>query len=73
MLRLRVKEVLREKGVSIGKLSRGADIPINSVRRMANDPSYMPSSATLFKVAQYLGVPMESLLYDDEKESPDAK
>jgi transcriptional regulator with XRE-family HTH domain len=71
--RLRVKDVLKEKGISIGKLSRGADVPITLARRMVNDPNYMPSSATLLKVARYLNVPMESLLYDDEEGEPDGQ
>ncbi len=66
MFRLRVKEVLQEKGVTISKLSRGGDIPINLARRMVNDPNYTPSFATLAKVARYLEVPMEALYYDDE-------
>jgi transcriptional regulator with XRE-family HTH domain len=65
MYRLRVKEVLKEKGISIAKVSRRADISINLVRRMVNDPNYTPSYATLAKVAAYLQVPMEALYYDD--------
>ncbi len=71
MFRLRVKDVLKEKGVTMGKLSRGADVPITLVRRMVNDPTYNPTTATLAKVARYLQVPMEELYYDDE--APDAK
>ena len=68
--RLRVKEVLKDKNVSIGKLSRGADIPIGMVRRMVNDPTYNPTGATLAKVSKYLNVPMEALFYDDEDLNP---
>ncbi|HEU5376398.1 MAG TPA: helix-turn-helix transcriptional regulator [Ktedonobacteraceae bacterium] len=67
--RLRLKEVLKEKGITMGKLSRGADIPISTVRRLVNDPKYNPTAATLAKAAQYLGVLMDDLWYDDEKES----
>lgn len=67
--RLRVKEILKEKNVSIGKLSRGADIPIGMVRRMVNDPTYNPTGATLAKVSKYLGVSMDDLYYDDEEET----
>lgn len=66
MYRLRVKEVLNEKGVSIGKLSRGADIPINLVRRMVNDPSYNPRGETLAKAAHYLGVSVDELIHFTE-------
>lgn len=37
---------------------------------MVNDPAYMPNSATLRKVALYLGMHMEDLLYDDEEGDP---
>ncbi len=72
MFRLRVKEVLEEKQVSMGKLSRGADVPLNLVRRMVNDPKYIPSTATLAKVARYLNVQMETLYYDDGDEDSKA-
>ena len=32
---------------------------------MVNDQKYMPGSNTLYKVAQFLKVHMEDLLYDD--------
>lgn len=37
---------------------------------MVNDPTYNPTGATLAKAAQFLGVPMDDLWYDDEKEGP---
>lgn len=51
MFHLKVKEVLEARGISQGKLSRGADVPINLVRRMVKDPTYIPSIPTLMKVA----------------------
>ena len=67
MFRLRVKEVLEEKKVSQGKLSRGADLPATTVRRLVHDTNYIPSALTLDKVARFLGVPVESLYYDDSE------
>ena len=61
MRRLRIKELLEEKHVSQGKLSRGADIPPNTIRRMIHDPNYNPTAATLIKVADYLGVKLDDL------------
>ena len=71
--RLRVKEILRERDMSMGKLSRGADVPLNTVRRMVNDPTYNPTAATLRKVADYLGLTMDELYKKvaDDKESPE--
>lgn len=70
MYRLRVKEVLKEKGVSQGKLSRGADIPPNLVSRMVNDPSYEPSYTTLKKAADFLKVSVDELIEDKETPEP---
>ena len=65
MFRLRVKEVLKEKGVSMGRLSREANIPINLVRRMCNDPTYQPRLDTLAKAAKLLGVDASELYYEE--------
>ncbi len=63
--RLRLKEVLQEKHVSQGQLSRGADVALNTVRKMANEPNYTPNANTLRKIADYLGVSMDYLYYED--------
>lgn len=61
MDKLRVKELLKEKNISMGKLSRDADIPISTVVRLCNDPTYNPTGYTLRKVAAYLKVSMDDL------------
>jgi transcriptional regulator with XRE-family HTH domain len=72
MRKLRIKEVLAEKNVSMNKLSRGADVPLTTIRRMVHEPDFNPTARTLMKVAEYLGVTMDYLYTDNEKESPDA-
>ncbi len=67
MRRLRIKELLQEKQVTQGKLSRGADVPPNTIRRMINDPNYNPTAATLLRVAGYLGVKLDDLYTNDDK------
>jgi len=67
MFHLRVKSVIEARGISMSKLSRGADVPYNLIRRMVNDPKYIPSIPTLSKVARYLDMPMDDLWFDDEK------
>ncbi len=37
-VRLRVKEVAKEKGITTGKLQRDADVAHNAVKRMFKDP-----------------------------------
>jgi transcriptional regulator with XRE-family HTH domain len=73
MFRLRVKQVIEARKISMSKLSRRVDVPYNLIRRMVNDPNYIPSIPTLSKVARYLGIPMDDLWYDDEEEGNDAQ
>ena len=55
-VRLRVKEVAKEKGISMGKLQRDADIAYNTIKRMFKDPYYITTTETLGKLARALGV-----------------
>ena len=55
-VRLRVKEIAREKGISMGKLQRDADVAYNTVKRMFKDPYYITTTETLGKLAKALGV-----------------
>jgi DNA-binding Xre family transcriptional regulator len=56
VVRLRVKEVARQKGFSMGKLQRDADVAYNTVKRMFKDPYYITTTETLGKLARALGV-----------------
>jgi DNA-binding Xre family transcriptional regulator len=62
VVRLRVKEVAKEKGVGIGKLQRSADVAYNTVKRMFKDPYYITTTETLGKIARALGVPPGELI-----------
>jgi DNA-binding Xre family transcriptional regulator len=61
-IRLRVKEVAREKGIGMGKLQRSADVAYNTVKRMFKDPYYITTTEALGKIARALGVPPGELL-----------
>ena len=61
-VRLRVKEVARQKGFSMGKLQRDADVAYNTVKRMYKDPYYITTTETLGKLARALGVPPGELI-----------
>jgi DNA-binding Xre family transcriptional regulator len=65
MVRLRVKEVAQQKGFSRGKLSRAADVDINTLKRVYDDPNYSPTLATLEKLARALGVKIADLIVED--------
>ncbi len=67
MVRLRVKEVAQQKGFSRGKLSRAADVDINTLKRVYDDPNYSPTLATLEKLARALGVKIADLIVEDDQ------
>lgn len=66
MIRLRVKEVAQEKGISQGKLQRRADIDIKTIRKIYRDPYTIITTETLSKLAKALGVPSSELIEDVE-------
>ncbi len=55
-IRLRVKEVANQKGFSMGKLQRDADVAYNTVKRMYKNPYHVITTETLGKLAKALGV-----------------
>jgi DNA-binding Xre family transcriptional regulator len=61
-VRLRVKEVAKEKGFSMGRLQRDANVAYNTVKRMFKDPYYITTTETLGKLASALGVPPGELI-----------
>ena len=52
VVRLRVKEVAKEKGISMGRLQREANVAYNTVKRMFKDPYYITTTETLGKLAR---------------------
>ncbi len=64
MVRLRVKEIAKQKGISMGKLSRASDISYRTIQRIYNDPEYIPTIPTLEKIAKVLGVLTAELIED---------
>lgn len=64
MVRLRVKEILTQKNISMGRLSRMSDVSFNTIRRICNEPSYSPTLNTLVSIAKALGVTVDDL-YED--------
>jgi DNA-binding Xre family transcriptional regulator len=67
MVQLRVKEVAQQKGFSRGKLSRAADVDVNTLKRVYDDPNYSPTLATLEKLARALGVKIADLIVEDDQ------
>jgi DNA-binding Xre family transcriptional regulator len=61
MIRLRLREVLSEKKLSQSKLSRMADVSLNTIQAIYHDPFRDVSMSTLEKLARALNVPVSDL------------
>ena len=61
MIRLKLKEVLQQKQISMGKLSRLSDVSYSTIARICNDKNYSPTLDTLQRIAKALNVPVSDL------------
>lgn len=68
MLRLCVKEIAESKGYNMSTLSRAADVPFITIRRVWKNPFYEVKLATLHKIARTLEVPIAELFEEIEDE-----
>jgi DNA-binding Xre family transcriptional regulator len=62
MIRLRVKEIAEEKGISMRKLAASADIAYNTLRTIYRNPYRQVTTTTLERLARALGVPVIELI-----------
>ncbi len=69
MIRLRVKEIAKEKGFSQGELSRVANIDENTLKRIYRNPTAIITTETLDKLAKALGVDASALIESVPDES----
>ena len=60
--RLRIRELAEARGISMGKLSRIADVDRTTVKRLYDDPRYSPNLDTLWRVAKALRVTLNDLV-----------
>ena len=63
-VRLRVKEVAKERGFSMGRLSRLSNVAYNTIKRIYDDKNYSPTVNTLMRIAKTLGVSIADLVED---------
>jgi len=69
-VRLRIKEVAAEKGVSMTKLSQRSEVAYNTVRKLMRDPYAEVTLSTLRRLADVLGVSTKDLIEDVPDETP---
>ncbi len=67
MVRIRLKEILQEKDISMSKLSRMSDISFSTISRIINDKNYSPTLSTLERIARALDIPISDLYEEIEK------
>lgn len=61
MIRLKVKEIIQEKKITQSKLSRVADVPLNTIQSLYHNPFHDPRISTLERIARALNVNIEDL------------
>jgi DNA-binding Xre family transcriptional regulator len=67
MVKYRIKEVLKEKGVSQGKLSRMTNVSLSTIQRLSVEGStYNVSMDVLERIAKALGVKISDLYQEEE-------
>ena len=64
MLRLRVKDVAKQKDIGMAKLSRLSDISYKTIQKIWRNPYHDASLSTLNRIARVLNVPATELLED---------
>jgi len=68
MLRLRVKEVTKEKGFSMNMLSHRSEVSYNVIKECYRNPYRPMNTETINKIAKALNVPATDLLEDVSEE-----
>jgi transcriptional regulator with XRE-family HTH domain len=68
VLRLRVKEVAAEKGLSMNKVSQISQVSYHVVQDIYKNPFRVVTTETINRLAKALGVPATYLLEDYEEE-----
>ncbi len=64
MLKLKVREIAQQRGFNQSTLSRAADVPIDTIRRIWRNPYYEVRLSTLNRIAAVLEVKATELFED---------
>lgn len=67
-VRLRIKEVATQKGISMYKLHMRSEIALSTVKRLFRDPYAEVKLSTLARIGEVLGVPTAELFEDEDEE-----
>jgi DNA-binding Xre family transcriptional regulator len=61
-VRLKVKQVAKEKGFSMGRLSRTSNVAYNTIKRIYDEKNYSPTMNTMMRIAKALDVSIADLV-----------
>ncbi len=64
MVRLRVRDIAEQKGMSMSKLSRISDVNYKTIQHIWRDPYQGINTKTLERIAKALGVATSELIED---------
>lgn len=64
-MEFKIKEIRKEKGISLYKLSKSTGININYLRKLENNEKSNPSLLIMYKIALVLNVKIEDLFFVD--------
>ena len=70
MIRVRVKELLEERGWSVARLARRADMDYKTVDRLVKDPTAEVTTVTLGRLADALDISIHDLVEDMPPKMP---
>jgi DNA-binding Xre family transcriptional regulator len=65
-VRLKVKQVAKEKGFSMGRLSRASNVAYNTIKRIYDEKNYSPTMNTMMRIAKALDVSIADLVEEVE-------
>lgn len=69
MLRLRVKEVAKEKKMSMNKLSQRSEVSYHVIQDIFHNPYRVVTTETINRIAKTLGVPVTDLIEDVKEDT----
>ena len=58
----KINQLLKERNISVNKLAKEADIPVSNIYKIMQGRNLNPGVYTVKKIAEYLGVTIESLI-----------
>lgn len=71
MVRLKIKEIAEQQGISQRQMSLRSGVDINTVRRIFHNPTTIVTTETLGKLARVLGVDVSALIESVSDNSED--